>query len=236
MNTVPDGLRTHAEAIELIPWLVNGRLGSSDVAWLERHVQQCDACRQEVAAQRVLRQAVRHDGSNVEHAPHAALQKLWARIDQSADTALTDDRRVDPSASVAARPGRQSAEPLATRWRVAAAVFLAVGVGLIAVYTDKGHVPGFAPDYRTASTARAAPDRAGQVRTVFSPTVTVGELTGIVSSTKLRIIDGPSATGVYTLAMQPGQTVPMADLLARLRSDPRVRFAEPVVVESRGPP
>jgi hypothetical protein len=236
MTPVQDSARSHGDAIELIPWLVNGRLPASDVAWLERHVQQCEVCRNEVAAQRALRQAVRQDASNIEYAPHAALQKLWARIDQPDVATAFVESSVERSPSVSSSPVRESVRSLTARWRVAAGVILVVGVGLFAAVSRGIYVPGFAPEYRTATANGVVPDRAGQIRAVFSPTLTVDDLTRIVSTANLKIIDGPSAAGVYTLAMQSGQGQSMADVLARMRSDPRVRFAEPVVAESRGPP
>ena len=235
MTIMRDQARIHDEAIELIPWLVNGRLQASDVAWLERHVQECDVCQHEVTAQRAVRQAVRNSESNVEHAPHAALQKLWARIDQSAPASVIG-RSFEDRPSASPNKGPEPVSSHAARWRIAAGAILVLGVGLVTAYSRGIYLPGFAPEYRTATAGRSVPDRTGQIRAVFSSTVTVEELTQIVGSTNLRIVDGPSAAGVYTLALQSQQTQPMADVLARLRSDPRVQLAEPVVVEPRGPP
>jgi hypothetical protein len=232
MTRTPDANDAHAEAIVLIPWLVNGRLPPGDAAWLERHVQQCEICRREVAAEQGLRQAVRHDGSNVEHAPHAALQKLWARIDQSTAAAPVTVPAAETRPAVSTPATRESVGLQATRWKVAAAAILAIGVGFVAVHAVGRFVPGFDPDYRTATAGRPTPGGVGQIRAVFSPSVTVDELSQIVGSSRLKIVDGPSDAGVYTLALQSGQAMRMADVIARLRSDPRVRFAEPIADDS----
>jgi hypothetical protein len=79
----------------------------------------------------------------------------------------------------------------------------------------------------------AQPLRAGQIRAVFAPNLTVDELTRIASETRLTIVDGPSESGVYTLDVQPGAGQSIGDLIEALRGDPRVRFAEPVIAESR---
>jgi len=118
----------------------------------------------------------------------------------------------------------------------AAASLVAVGLGLSVALTWRAQSPVRAAQYQTAAAPKAQPDRDGQIRAVFSPTVTVEELTRIVTETRLTIVDGPSDSGVYTLAVQPGRDLPVADALERLRRDPRVRFAEPVVAPSRGPP
>ena len=119
---------------------------------------------------------------------------------------------------------------------MAAATVLAVGLGLLMASQWRAWSPGPASEYRTAAAPPAQPDRDGQIRAVFSPSVTVEELTRIVSETRLTIVGGPSDSGVYTLAVQPGQDLTVADAIVRLRSDPRVRFAEPVVAASRGSP
>jgi len=236
-NGVP---RSHDEAFELIPWLVNGRISGSDLAWLERHLGVCEVCRREVDVQQRLRSAIRCDESNIEYAPHASFRKLWSQIQASEQTGSpvdgidrSIDRGVDPDRTAQAE--HRAAWP-PQRWMVAAATLLAVGLGLVLSLTWRAQSPGPAAEYRTAAAPQAQPDRDGQIRAVFSPSVTVDELTRIVSETRLTIVDGPSDSGVYTLAVQRGHDVPVADALARLRSDPRVRFAEPVVAPSRGPP
>jgi hypothetical protein len=60
-------------------------------------------------------------------------------------------------------------------------------------------------------------------------------LTGIVRGNRLAIVEGPSDSGVYALAIMPGAAVSVPDALARLRSDPRVRFAEPVTAAGAAP-
>jgi hypothetical protein len=119
---------------------------------------------------------------------------------------------------------------------LAAATVLALGLGFLVAASWRAQAPDRASEYRTATAPPAEPDRDGQIRAVFSPNVTVDELTRIVSETRLTIVSGPSDSGVYTLAVQPGQDLPVTEALARLRSDPRVRFAEPVVTSSRGQP
>jgi len=236
MNTSQGASRIHDEAFERIPWLVNGRISRTEQAGLERHMAECEECRLEVDAQHRLRRAIRLSESNIEYAPHASFQKLWSQIEaseQGAASAGGIDHGMDPGRLVQ-HEHRATAPP--QRWLVAAATVLAVGLGLVMTLTWRAQSPGRAVDYRTAAAPSTQPDRDGQIRAVFSPSVTIDELTSIVSETRLTIVDGPSDAGVYTLAVQPGQDLPVADALARLRSDPRVRFAEPVVAPSRGPP
>jgi hypothetical protein len=236
MSTSQGAPRSHDEAFELIPWLVNGRLGRDEQAWLERHVQECADCRHEVEEQRRLRDAIRQHESNVEYAPQASFQKLWSQIETSRQEAASDRDADVGSRHGSPLPSVDRMESRPPRWMLAAATILALGLGLLVATSWRTQSPGRASEYRTATAPPAQPDREGQIRAVFSPNVTVDELTRIVSETRLTIVSGPSDSGVYTLAVQPGQDLPVADALARLRSDPRVRFAEPVVASSRGQP
>jgi hypothetical protein len=230
MKTSQGAPDVHDEAFELIPWLVNGRLSSEERDRLERHLVHCGECRREVESQQRLRLAVRRDESNIEYAPHASFQKLWHRIEERPQGEATD-------AGIDAAAGRARHLPsehgqgwnLRRRWMMAAGTVLAMGLGLLAATQWHVSSPARVPEYRTASTPPAEPDRDGQIRVVFAPNVTVDELTRIVSETRLTIVGGPSDSGVYTLAVQSGQGTRVADAIARLRSDPRVRFAEPVV-------
>jgi anti-sigma factor RsiW len=236
MNTSQGAPRIHDEAFELIPWLVNGRISRSEQEWLERHLSECEECRREVAVQHRLRRAIRCNESNIEYAPHASFQRLWSQIEASERSAAPVDgidRGMDPGRSML-EAHRATLPP--QRWLVAAATLLAVGLGLVMAMTWRAQSPGRAADYRTATAPQTQRDREGQIRAVFAPSVTVDELTHIVSETRLSIVEGPSDAGVYTLAVQPGQDLAVAAALERLRRDPRVRFAEPVVAPSRGPP
>jgi len=236
MNTSQGAPGLHDEAFELIPWLVNGRLSGEERDRLERHLAECARCRHELEAQHRLRKAMRRADSNIEYAPHASFQKLWRRIEESPQADASDEGIDRGARRSDAPPAESRAWVRQRRWMMAAGAVLAVGVGLLAATEWRALSPDRASEYRTASAPPAQPDRDGQIRAVFSPNVTVEELTRIVSETRLTIVGGPSDSGVYTLAVQQGQDLPVADAIARLRSDPRVRFAEPVIAESRGSP
>ena len=236
MRSSNGGPRSHDEVFELIPWLVNGRLPRDEQGWLERHLAECDDCRREVDAQRQLNQAIRQDESNIEYAPHASFRKLWSRIEESQRDEMLGEGIDRGSGRSGPLPAADRERPRPQRWMLAAAMGLAVGLGLVRALRWRTESPDRASEYRTATTPPAQPDREGEIRVVFAPNVTVDELTRIVSENRLTIVSGPSDSGVYTLAVQPGRDLPAADALARLRSDPRVRFAEPVVAMSRGYP
>jgi anti-sigma factor RsiW len=201
----------HKHAWDLIPWLVNGSIAEPKRESLQRHLAECPACREEVAAQRELLQAMK-TRPQVESMPHGSLQKLWSRIDASPE----------PLRETVAVPR----SPRVLRWLTAAVVLQALLLGLLATLLLRS--PGAADRalYQTVS-APATAAGAPSVRAVFSPDMTLGELQALLERARLRIVNGPSPEGVYTLATATPADDPRQALLT-LRAHPAARFAEPI--------
>ena len=86
--------------------------------------------------------------------------------------------------------------------------------------------------YRTL--ADDGEQRVGQealIHVVFTEDITERELRTLLRRVEGRIVDGPSAVGLYTVdvrANTPDRAVPIIEIL---RGDPKVRLAEPVPSE-----
>jgi hypothetical protein len=225
------GPLSHQEAWDLIPWSIIGRIAEDDQRRLENHLLACAECRRELTEQKNVRRAIRREKSNIEYAPQASLQKLMARID-AAETAPPVEADEHVASNAQATERRVESTPW-RRWLMAAATLLAVGTGTLLYGPGPPASQEGPARFRTVTSPPAQPLRAGQIRAVFAPNLTVEELTSIASETRLTIVDGPSDSGVYTLDVQPGTGQSIGDLIEALRSDPRVRFAEPVVADSR---
>jgi anti-sigma factor RsiW len=198
----------HKHAWELIPWYVNGTVSDAKRDNLQFHLEHCSLCRDEVAAQRALLQAMK-TRPQVESMPHASFQKLMARIDSEPEVQ---------------RPAYVRS-PRTLRWLTAAVVLQALMLGALTTLllrSPRGEVPA---TYQTVSSPAPAPG-APSIRAVFSPDMTLGELQALLERSRLRIVDGPSPDGVYTLA-----TASVGDdskqALLTLRAHPAARFAEP---------
>src|SRR3569833_1777315 len=74
---------SHEEAWLALPWLVCGRLSQAERDKLEPHVRTCTACREELAFQRLLCNALT-EPARVIYAPGPSFRKLMDRIDGSA--------------------------------------------------------------------------------------------------------------------------------------------------------
>lgn len=218
----------HQDVWELLPWYVNGTLDSDERRAVEAHVERCGLCRSELAASQELASAVRQ-AADVPPAAEERLDHLLGRLDRPASSA-------SPAAPPPAVAARGSARlPSAVRWalalQAAAILALALGLGYLLALPDApaaAAAPG-APAFRTlaAPPAAASPDLA--VRVVFSPSASERELRHLLLAVGARLEDGPSPAGVYTLEVAGGEDAAAA-ALERLRRDPLVELAEPVVV------
>jgi len=242
----------HAETRELLPWLANGTLAGAELARMRAHLAQCAACREQLGWEYGLRAAVRAEpalsaekafarllprlgaqeaGAGPAHAYAGAATGAVASTSTSTDAGTgTGGQRGpaagNPPAAPGVRPVRWPGLAAANdpRWlRALAAVQLAAVVALgLALAASTGHEPA----YRTLG-AHAAP--AGKVVVSFDPATPEAELRRILQASGGRVVDGPTATGAWVLAVEPGAA---GLALRRLRAEPGVTLAEPLTVES----
>ena len=68
------------------------------------------------------------------------------------------------------------------------------------------------------------------MRVVLAPELSIGAMQQVLRRTQLQIVSGPTEAGVYTLGAVSGAAArpDLPVLLAQLRAQPGVRFAEPV--------
>ncbi|HUO86568.1 MAG TPA: zf-HC2 domain-containing protein [Thermoanaerobaculia bacterium] len=221
--TSDDGRRLgHQEAWELLPWYVNGTLGSDERQAVEVHLDRCPLCRSELAASRELAFAVRA----AEESPQAVelrLERLLDRLEPPA-TAQSAPPRVAP---------RRRGDHLrpAVRWvlalQAAALLVLTLGLGSLLARQPPGPTTGGFRTLAAAPVEAVTPGHTPTVRAVFSPTASEAELRRLLLAVEARLIDGPSAAGVYTLQLV-GEAPEAA--LERLRAAPLVELAEAVIV------
>jgi len=209
----------HLEVSALLPWYVNETLEEAARQRLEAHVGNCTTCREDLAAQQRICEAIAAEPA-LDYMPVASLKRLQARLDAQGES----------SAAPPAPPQLQTAYRMPWRgWMAASMAALAVSV---AVFVGDRWAQVEArltqPKYRTVTSS--APRPQGEViRAVFSPTITLVELQTILDEAQLRIVSGPTEAGVYSLASNA--TLSVHASLALLRQHSTVRFAEGTVPE-----
>ena len=212
----------HAEVSAMLPWYVNGTLGELDVQRVDTHLPVCVDCSNDLTLELSVYRGMTADRA-VEYMPAASLKRLQARLDGVAAPAAAN--AIADAGPAVTRPmtrGRHSIPWLGVM--AASVAVMAVALGLLSADRwQYSHSSGSQPSYYTVTTAIPRPP--GEViRAVFSPTITLNELQGILDEAQLRIVSGPTEAGVYSLAAKSSRPVNVS--LALLRGHTKVRFAE----------
>ena len=217
----------HRHVAELVPWYVNGTLEGRDRDAVTAHLPGCPACREEVARCQTLAAAVQSTVDAARTPGPGGLERVLASIELlEATGARRIGWRERWRAGVEWLGDLFQRTPSPVRWGLAAqAALLVLVVGLI---VGPGVRSPRAP-YRTL--ADDGEQRVGQealIHVVFTEDITERELRTLLRRVEGRIVDGPSAVGLYTIdvrANTPDRAVPIIEIL---RGDPKVRLAEPV--------
>jgi hypothetical protein len=201
---------THQAVQQLLPWLLAGTLDSAELAQIQPHLQACAQCQADLDWQRKLRAAAPAPDTALD--ADRAFAKLLPRLGPQA-----------PRIGVQGRWRRATAANSAwLRW-TALAQLAAIGVlsvMLVRTGTDAG-------DYRAMGVAARAE---GSLVVMFKPDTTEREMRRILQASGARLVDGPTVTDAYVLAVPPSQA---SAALARLRTEPAVALAQPLAAGGR---
>ena len=211
---------SHEESWLMLPWLVNGRLDGAERSRLEQHVRGCAECVREVALQRLWCETLT-EPERVTHAPGPSFRRLVERID------------AEPPQRAAAGAPAMRAERVSAAWRPpglawAASFVLCVALGTLAVTADRWSQPLF---HTATAPAVAEP---GVLHIAFERSLPIGEVEQVLISAGARVVEGPDASGVFGVAPVGPAAAPaegaaqLRALADRLRSDPRVRWIQPL--------
>lgn len=211
----------HDRVIDLLTWFVNGTLDTSEQRRVLQHIEQCSTCRHELELQQRVRDAIAQP-SKVEFAPQTSFNKLWDRIN------VEDAKEKMPSriAVMNVRPHRWPR--LRVRWMpLALATQLLVIIGLLIVLVYGGRTEYGAAAYRTVTTNSSSDVQRPIIHVVFDDATRLSDVKDILSKAGIEVVSGPTNAGVYSLTPERSRDrIDLNELVASLRADPRVRFAE----------
>jgi hypothetical protein len=219
-------ITSHTETAALLPFLANGSLGEAERTAVTEHVHSCVSCRRVLAFDEKLRAdfAALTIGQQFEH---AAFQRLARRI--RAETAGgAQEGAKDPTWLRAWSRLPISLRSFARGHRsllagAALTVLLAATARLIMIERTPP------PSYRTLASAQAiSATPSTTIQIVFREHIERARIEEILSIVHARVAAGPTAGGVYTLAIDIGATGEDAPLqaLRTLRQQPEVVLAE----------
>ena len=204
---------SHEQAAELLPWLVNDSMEAGEKQSVLEHARTCVICRRELDELGRLRDSVADTAKSLP-IPPPDMRSINARIDGLIDR---QNRRREWMS--------RSRDLIFSPWRLA----FAAQTGLVIVLASVLFWPGPGdPEFTTLTQPRIIPD-GHYVRVVFSPDLAASDLSNLLDRLVLRVADGPSARGVYTLGISRTMSEDERDrLLENLQQDADVLFAQAV--------
>jgi len=218
----------HEEVWLLLPWLATGRLSVAERENAEEHVRHCNACEQELAAQHLMGNALT-EPDRVTYAPGPSFRKLMDRID--AEEGRKPARRARVGSSLIERLGHVSLwRPPGLAWAASFIVLFGITGLVVHAYTQ--------PRFRTVTDAPVAASNVLHI--ALDRSIPIGEVEELLRTGGARIVEGPGSTGILGVipagvdAHTPAATANqrLRDLSARLRTDPRVLWVQPLAPDA----
>jgi anti-sigma factor RsiW len=212
---------SHDRISELLPWFANGTLAAEEHVLVERHLESCAECREELAFLEQLSGAATTLAAATPAVPSRVGDAL-ARIEAP--------QRPMPSRATAERRGRLTwfrdlvhLSPPLVRWALVAQLVLILGLAA-AFFARLG------PEAEFVTLSGGGTGQGGARLTVmFQPNVTEPQFRQALLDAGAVLVSGPSALGVYVIELPMGDADPaqVDAAIARLRGQPAVfRFVE----------
>src|SRR5271165_2388793 len=181
----------HERIQALLPWFVTDRLDASERAEVEAHLSGCPDCKAEERLERRL-------GAQVAAMP-MDVEQSWARLRARLDrSSVAEKRREGGGVAAAWRAVGRSLRggPPWMGWAMAAqAALMVLLLGMIMPHQRPA--AGVDARYHALGTARSA--RPGNVLVMFRPETPERDLRAALLAGQARVVDGPTAAGVYVL-------------------------------------
>ena len=214
-ETLPAGV--HPE-VELLPWYATGTLGEDDRQRVARHLESCRDCSRELEDFTHIRQTLA-ELSREEAEPSARVYRsVMARV--AADSIRQD--AAHEGTSWAGSLDRWFRSLLTPQWvPTLAAIMLAAQMGLLIWVT-------LPPEEQSQVSSRSVdiPTQAARIAVTFQPSATEAGIRSLLERVHARLVDGPTAEGMFTIAVGTGDPAAALALLREQRDV--VRSAEPV--------
>jgi hypothetical protein len=214
---------THQEVIELLPWYVNATLSEPERRDVNEHLASCTPCQAELEQLNAVQLAVVESAEELPAPSESRLKQAMAQIDELERARQPARARSASWWSVLkdrvgdALLGWCGPMPNFARAVVAAQFLLIVGLagGL-----------GYSLWNRQFSTLSGTAQNTGgaKIAVRFNESITEAQLRQLLKEIRGKIVDGPSALGIYTIEVPipPEETAEIDGLLQSLRSKQQV--------------
>ena len=226
----------HGLVLELLPWYAEGGLSQAERAQVGRHLEECAACRAELAqCQEVGGWFAARNEPDAWQPSAAHFERVLALVDAAEAAA--------PAREVSARRGWLDrlgewlgGAPPAWRWALGveslALAVLALALVMPRPLLGPGSLAGKDGAFETLTDAAPAAQAQGpRLRVVFAEEITEAEIRSLLRQVQGQVVQGPSALGVYTVEL-PAAALP-AEAAQAFKAHLKVRLAEPVLTGNK---
>lgn len=205
---------------EKLFWYVNETLEADESSLVEAHLAECPECRGEVAELRLIKEAVHERASSQAPEPSEAVyQRIMARIEAYEASSVRPSRIIQklkswlPSAELLWQPALR---PVA----VVAGLLILVQAVAIAGLLSFGGPPAAGPGYKTAAQGQLVEATGPLAKVIFRAEATELGIRSLLRDAGASIVSGPSAMGVYTIALPPSikDEAAVEEAIGRLRT------------------
>jgi hypothetical protein len=195
---------SHEDVQAILPWYVNQTLAADEASRVEAHLADCQECRSDLEAERILARGVKALPMSAEHG--------WSEM----------KRRISPPGS-RERAGRVAflRRKVGLGWAIAAPLAAAASVGLMFTFVPVG-TPS---EHIYHALGSPTPDKGANLVVMFRPDATAEQIGALLTANHARLVDGPTAGGGFLLRVE-GAGRPSA--LRRLRQSSQIVLAEPI--------
>ncbi len=196
----------------LIPWYLSGQLSAAERDEVDRHLEGCSACREELRSATALRTDLKEAQERIPGPSMRVRAEVFRRLDERRAAEQQPGAPERKPAFLEAISGflRAVLEP---KWAPAAALLIIVAqIGALTWLASRR--PEAPPEIITRGLPTAAATR---LSVMFAPTATQSAVAQALRAIGARIVDGPAGDGSYTVELAPGSPTETAARLRTLR-------------------
>ncbi len=230
--------------VTLLPFYLNGTLSEEERQEVDRHLAECESCRQELEEMRSLQVSVKSYFSTLPQPPADICNKVQARIlaESQSEKPHTPTDHAPTIESFGTRFQAYLHSLFSTQWAPALAVSLILGQAVVLFWTltlpataprgNEVQRPG--PVIERSVPQAPVPSIRRQFHIAFQDKTPEHIIRRIIRDLNGRIVDGPTAEGLYTIEVPDSDAGQLETIIQDLNKKRDViRMAAPLTASSQ---
>lgn len=208
----------HMQVFELLPWYANRTLSPAEAGFVEEHLPNCAECRTELARCQAIGNQAKVMDQDAWRPSSAHFKSILANI----DALEAGPAKAAKVGFLSAISGWLTATPSGARWALGVQAALVAVLGAALLFKNaSGPEP-----YQTLDDGKqvTAVVNGNLLRIVFADDITEKDMRALLQEVRGSIVQGPSSTGVYSVAIA-GRS---EQAVTALKINPKIKFVQAV--------